>query len=262
MNYRRRSAPVSTLRTRLQQRLAEKNSWESKDDFFPGEERGEARPFFPAAIIRTMHRYLLVKITAAVIVVFIAAFLIQSGWSWGDPVLQGLRFVVEWDINPDIFAGKMIPAFNLIRENMELPLNGVEGPPLPFAGTLESGFGPRGDSDAGGGRMHYGVDLTAPEGTAVKSIYAGTVESVKPGEGGGDPGAVIIDAGSGWIMIYRGLEAVEVKARDAVEPGTVLGKLGSPQLYDLPHLHFELRCGGRPVSPPQEWLARFVTIGT
>ncbi len=257
MNYRRRSAPVSTLRARLQQRLVEKSSREGNDAFFPGDEEREARPFSPAAVIKKMHRYLLVKITIAVIVVFIAAFLIQAGLSWGAPLLQALRFVVEWDLKPDFFSGKVIPAFQLIRENVELPLNGGEGAPLPFAGSLGSGFGLREDSASGREQMHYGVDLAAPEGTAVRALYGGSVESVEPGDGGEIPGAVVIDAGSGWSMIYRGLDALEVKAGDTVEPGTLLGKLGPPRLYDLPHLHFELRCGGRPLSPPREWLDLF-----
>lgn len=262
MKYRRRSAPVSTLRARLQQRLAEKNSWEGRDDYFPDDGEREPRPFFPAAIIRAMHRYLLVKITAAVVVVFVAAFLIQAGRGWGEPVLQALRFVVEWDIKPDVFSGKAIPAFNLLRENMELPPGWGEGPPLPFAGALESGYGLRDDAAAGREQMHYGVDLSAPGGTAVRALYAGSVESAVPGQGEGNPGVVVINAGSGWAMIYRGLDAVEVKAGDAVEPGMLLGKLGPPRRYDLPHLHFELRCGGRPAPPPQAWLARFEPTGT
>ncbi|NLA25919.1 MAG: hypothetical protein GX878_00840, partial [Firmicutes bacterium] len=81
MNFRRRSAPVSTLRTRLQQRLAEKNNWEYKNDFNLEEAKPDPGSLSPAAIFKTMHRYFLVKITVALIVVFVTALFIQGGQS-------------------------------------------------------------------------------------------------------------------------------------------------------------------------------------
>jgi murein DD-endopeptidase MepM/ murein hydrolase activator NlpD len=258
MSYRHRSAPVSTLRARLQQRMAEKNSWHEKSDFSLDDSTAAPKVFFLAAVWRSMHRYLLVKITVAVVIVFTAALLIWGGYSWGAPLLQALRFVVEWDIKMDSFSEKVVPAFRLIWDNVELPSKEPGGISLPLAGRLESGFGLRTDSAAGQDQMHYGIDLTAPEGAAVRALLAGRVEQVEI-VAGKDLYTVAIGAGSGWIMIYRGLAVVEVKEGETVEPGTLLGKLGPPRLYELPHLHFELRCDGRPVAPPDDWIARFTS---
>lgn len=259
MSYRRRSAPVSTLRARLQQRLAEKESWNGKSDFPLDDSTAAPKAFFLAAVWKSMHRYLLVKITVAVVLVFTAALLIWGGYGWGAPLLRALRYVVEWDIKLDSFSEKVVPAFRLIWDNMELPSNEPGGISLPLAGSLSSGFGLREDSAAGRDQMHYGIDLTAPEGAAVRAIHDGRVEQVEVGAGDNDLYTVVIGAQSRWIMIYRGLAAVEVKEGDTIEPGTLLGKLGAPRLYDLPHLHFELRCDGRPAPPPDEWIALFTT---
>ncbi len=254
MSYRRRSAPVSTLRARLQQRLAEKESWDGKSDFSLDDSTAGPKPFFLVSVWKSMHRYLLVKITVAVVIVFTTALLIWGGYGWGAPLLRALRFVVEWDIKLDSFSEKVVPAFRLIWDNMELPSPEPGGASLPLAGNLGSGFGLREDAAAGRDQMHYGIDLTAPEGSAVRAVHAGRVEQVEVDAGDNDLYTVVIGAQSRWIMIYRGLAAVEVKEGDTVEPGMLLGKLGPPRRYDLSHLHFELRCDGRPAAPPDEWM--------
>ncbi len=257
MSYRRRSAPVSTLRARLQQRMAEKNNWERKSEFTLEETETTSGSFSPAALFKSMHRYLLVKITIAVVVVFVAAFLLHSGKSWSAPLLQALRFVVEWDLGPDVFSEKVAPAFRMIWDDGKLPMAKPGGSALPFAGSIEEGFGLQTGTAEERYGMHYGIDLAAPEGTVVRAIHDGRVEKVETADCSRDLYTVVIDAGSGWSMIYRGLAEAAVKEGDAVEPGTELGVLGPPRLYDLPHLHFELRCQGRPVPPPEEWLAQW-----
>jgi murein DD-endopeptidase MepM/ murein hydrolase activator NlpD len=151
----------------------------------------------------------------------------------------------------------VVPAFRLIWDNMKLPSQEPGGASLPLAGNLCSGFGLREDAAAGRDQMHYGIDLAAPEGSAVRAFHSGRVEQVKAAGAAEDHYTVVISVHPGWLMIYRGLTAVAVKEGDAVETGTLLGKLGPPRLYDLPHLHLELRCNGHPVAPPEDWLAQF-----
>ncbi len=259
MAYRRRRAPVSTLRARLQQRLAEKESWEGESDFLPHDAAAEPKPFFLAAAWQSMHRFFLVKLTAAVVIVFAAALLAWGGYDWGAPLLRALRFVVEWDWKAQSLQEEVVPAFRLLWESMRLPSPGSGGALLPFAGSLCSGFGLREDAAAGREQMHYGVDLAAPEGTAVRALLAGRVEQVTTVAAAGEEDlyTVAVSAQPGWLVIYRGLAAVAVKEGESVEAGTLLGKLGAPRRYELPHLHLELRCNGCPVPPPEEWLARF-----
>ncbi|HOJ83163.1 MAG TPA: M23 family metallopeptidase [Bacillota bacterium] len=259
MIYRRRRAPVSTLRARLQQRLAEKEGWDEKSDSLPDDSISTPKPFFLLSLWKSMHRYLLVKITVAVVILFAAALLTWGGYGWGEPMLRAMRFVVEWDLKPDSFSREVVPAFRLIWDNMKLPSQEPGGASLPLAGKLCSGFGLREDAAAGREQMHYGIDLAAPEGSAVRAFHPGIVEQISAVAGAEDLHSVVVSVQPGWLMIYRGLTAVAVKEGDAVEAGTLLGKLGPPRLYDLPHLHIELRSNGHPVAPPEDWLARFTS---
>ncbi|HOB28877.1 MAG: M23 family metallopeptidase [Dethiobacteria bacterium] len=260
MSYRRRSAPVSTLRVKLQQHLTEKNSWNDNGELMTDELPKTKRPFFLFGALKTMHRYFLVKLTVAVMLVLLVALLIKGGYTWGEPLLQGLRFVVEWDLDPGAFSEKTGPAFRLLFDRLELPvikpLVVKPGQPiLPVDGVLKSGFGLRMDSKAGREQMHYGIDLAAPEGSVVRALLEGRVEQVISGKDGSV--TVVIACEPDWTMIYRGIVAAGVKEGETIAQGAQLGSLGRPQCYELPHLHFELRSGGRPVAPPADWTARF-----
>lgn len=260
MSYRRRSAPVSTLRVKLQQRLAEKNSWDGSEDFFPNDLPAAKKPFLLFSALKTMHRYFLIKLTVAVVLVFLVALLNWGGYSWGAPLLQALRFVVEWDLDLGTLSKKTEPAFRLLFDRLELPaiMPGAQRPDqviLSVSGSLQSGFGLRTDSEAGREQMHYGIDLAAPEGTAVRALQEGEVEQVISVNDSSV--TVVIACESGWTMLYRGMAAAEVKEGETVERGALLGTLGRPRRYELPHLHLELRSDGRPVAPPADWIARF-----
>ena len=115
---------------------------------------------------------------------------------------------------------------------------------------LKSGFGLRMDSKAGREQMHYGIDLAAPEGSVVRALLEGRVEQVISGKDGSV--TVVIACEPDWTMIYRGIVAAGVKEGETIAQGAQLGSLGRPQCYELPHLHFELRSGGRPVAPPAD----------
>ena len=84
MSYRRRSAPVSTLRVKLQQHLTEKNSWNDNGELMTDELPKTKRPFFLFGALKTMHRYFLVKLTVAVMLVLLVALLIKGGYTWGN----------------------------------------------------------------------------------------------------------------------------------------------------------------------------------
>lgn len=260
MNYRRRSAPVSTLRAKLQQRLVEKNTGDDDDIFVPGGEPAAGRPLFPAAALKTMHRYFLLKTTVAVVLVLLAAVLIKGDYGWGGPLLQALRHVVEWNLDPGILSKKAEPAFQLFLDRLKVPADGPKVPLfsgrsiLPLPGSLQSGFGLRTCPESGREEMHYGIDLTAPEGTAVKTLLEGRVEQIIPGNGSV---TIVTVSEPGWTMIYRGVAAAAVKEGEVVDKGALLGSLGQARRYELPHLHLELRYGGRPVPPPAGWAACF-----
>jgi hypothetical protein len=108
---------------------------------------------------------------------------------------------------------------------------------------------------------HEGIDLYAPEGTAVMAVEAGTVVRVVPftGPKAGlpwwlDTQAVFVEGASG-VVVYGEIEAA-VKEGDQVEAGAVLGRVVRVLAVDKGRptcmLHLELHVHGSRSAP--EWL--------
>ncbi len=98
---------------------------------------------------------------------------------------------------------------------------------------------------------HTGEDYSAPPGTPVLAPAAGVVVLAEPLFVRGN--AVIVDHGSGVFTGYWHLQAIGVRAGERVEPGQLLGEVGSTGLSTGAHLHWELRINGVAVDPLQ-WL--------
>jgi murein DD-endopeptidase MepM/ murein hydrolase activator NlpD len=111
----------------------------------------------------------------------------------------------------------------------------------PVKGVLYSRFGIR------SGRRHDGIDIAAPEGTAVTAAAAGTV--IYTGEQAGYGSLVILRHGSGLVTLYAHASAVLVKSGQAVTAGTPIARVGHSGRTTGPHLHFEVREGTRPRNP-------------
>lgn len=254
MKRRRRKAPASTLRASLGRRMREKEEWGGISDY-AGDRTAE--PFFLAALLQRMHRYLLIKVTAAVVVVLVAGILYNGGYAWSKPILEAMKFITTWDLELDSLTNSAIPAFRTLWNNWDpasKPSVATESVPLPIDGQLISDYGLRGHPITGQEQMHYGIDLTAPEGTPVAAVLDGLVREVS--EIGGVI-TVILDHDGGWQTLYRGLSAALVKKGEMVTQGRLLGSLGAAAIWNTPHLHFELRWEGRPVPPAAEWLEQY-----
>jgi murein DD-endopeptidase MepM/ murein hydrolase activator NlpD len=116
------------------------------------------------------------------------------------------------------------------------------------AGVRQTGgFGPRIDPIDGTRKIHTGVDLAAPEGTPVVAVEAGVVKSAGPRGGYGN--AVEIDHGGGVTTVYAHASSLAVHAGERVEEGQTIAAVGQTGRATGPHLHFELRVGGRPCDP-------------
>jgi len=101
------------------------------------------------------------------------------------------------------------------------------------------------------GHFHSGIDMAAPAGTIVRAAAGGRVRVAWSPAGYGL--YVVVDHGGGIGTLYGHLESTAVLSGDAVAPGAELGRVGSTGLSTGPHLHFEVRRGGRPVDPAP-WL--------
>ncbi|MEM9194666.1 MAG: M23 family metallopeptidase [Myxococcota bacterium] len=102
-------------------------------------------------------------------------------------------------------------------------------------------------------RSHNGVDMPAAFGTLVRSVDDGIVAYTDNGVRGMGNVAMVVHR-NGTVGIYVHLRAIYLFAGQRVYRGQVLGEVGSTGLSQGAHLHFELRCQGRPIDPH----ARFV----
>jgi len=112
---------------------------------------------------------------------------------------------------------------------------------------LTSSFGIRENPLSGNMIFHQGLDLAAPEGTEVYAIDDGVVIEI-----GDDPVYgiyIIISHRNNLTSFYGHLQRVETTLRSEVKSGTLIGRVGSTGQSTGPHLHFELRQGGRAIDP-------------
>ena len=118
--------------------------------------------------------------------------------------------------------------------------------PLPAA-RLTSGFGLRRNSVTGNLKRHDGLDLAAPSGTDVYATRDGTV--IASGEDPVYGKFVRIAHEGGWESLYGHLSVVLADLRKDLRSGTIIGRVGSTGQSTGPHLHFELRRGGKALDP-------------
>jgi murein DD-endopeptidase MepM/ murein hydrolase activator NlpD len=125
--------------------------------------------------------------------------------------------------------------------------NALEALALPVAGRVTSGYGSRHDPLSGGDSIHTGVDVGAPEGTPIRVPAGGVVLSAGPKGGYGN--AVEVDHGNGLVTLYGHAAEVLVSPGEFVQPGQEIATVGTSGRSTGPHLHFEVRAGGRPIDP-------------
>jgi len=97
-------------------------------------------------------------------------------------------------------------------------------------------------------KFHYGIDFTAPRGTAVQATGNGTVvkvKKIKTGYGN----SVTVDHGYGYTTLYAHMKDVIVKKGQKVKRGQSLGTVGSTGSSTAPHLHYEVKINGKAINP-------------
>ena len=102
-----------------------------------------------------------------------------------------------------------------------------------------------------GSNYHDGLDISAPEGTAVRAAASGTVKFAGT-EKEQFGNLVVLDHGDGWFTAYGFLSRITVKQGAKVVAGERIGLVGSTGKAKGDELHFEVRQGGKPVDPLDE----------
>jgi murein DD-endopeptidase MepM/ murein hydrolase activator NlpD len=117
----------------------------------------------------------------------------------------------------------------------------------PVAHTESSGFGWRDDPIRHTRRFHSGADFRGKPGTPVVAAGDGIVTFC--GRRGGYGNVIDINHGGGVITRYAHLRRIETTKDAAITAGARIGQVGSTGRATGPHLHFEVRLDGSPVSP-------------
>ena len=133
-----------------------------------------------------------------------------------------------------------------------LPLRPFQGSlPWPADGVLTSPFG-RQPPRSPGPPVRNGIELSLPEGQAIRAIHEGTVAFADFFTGYAN--LVIVEHGDRSYSLYGHMSALSVKKGDRVDAGTTVGLAGRNPAGN-PSLYFELRVDAKPVDPLQ-WLKR------
>jgi murein DD-endopeptidase MepM/ murein hydrolase activator NlpD len=118
---------------------------------------------------------------------------------------------------------------------------------LPADGWITSYFGQRISPYLNKLKMHEGLDVGAPYGTAVHAPADGIVTF--SGEKAGFGKFVQVDHGYGIETIYAHNQSLRVKAGQKVKRGNLLAAVGNTGHSTGPHLHYEVRVNGIAVDP-------------
>jgi murein DD-endopeptidase MepM/ murein hydrolase activator NlpD len=116
-----------------------------------------------------------------------------------------------------------------------------------MAPRISSTFGSRNHPVRKVHRHHNGIDLAAPENSHVRAVAAGLV--VFADEYAGYGKLVTIKHQDGYISLYGHLNDIRVNPGKRVNPGDIIGRVGSTGLATGPHLHFEWRKNGKSIDP-------------
>lgn len=122
-----------------------------------------------------------------------------------------------------------------------------DGLMAPVAGRMTSGFGMRRHPILRFARMHSGVDFGASYGSPI--VAAADGEVVGAGWAGGYGRQVQVRHEGDVVTTYSHMSGIAAEPGQPVRQGQVIGYVGSSGMSTGPHLHFEVRIGGRAVNP-------------
>jgi murein DD-endopeptidase MepM/ murein hydrolase activator NlpD len=96
-------------------------------------------------------------------------------------------------------------------------------------------------------RAHTGIDYGAPTGTPILATANGRVAFA--GWKGGYGRLIILKHPNGYRTYYGHCSRILKKKGQIVEQGQVIARVGSTGVSTGPHVHYEVRVGGKPINP-------------
>jgi len=99
------------------------------------------------------------------------------------------------------------------------------------------------------GWRHTGMDIACGNGVAIYASHSGVVVKAADGWNGGYGRVLIIEGDNGVQTLYGHNSQMYVKVGEVVTQGQVIAAMGSTGRSTGPHVHFEIRQGGRRTNP-------------
>ena len=118
---------------------------------------------------------------------------------------------------------------------------------VPIAGGEGSNFGHRRVFNDQPRNPHSGADISATQGTPVRSSNRGKV--VVTGDFFFNGNTVILDHGLGIYSVYLHLFRIDVEEGDMVDKGDTVGLVGATGRVTGPHLHWGFRIQNARIDP-------------
>jgi len=160
---------------------------------------------------------------------------------------------IDWDsLKQEI--EKAVTEVNEIKDYLQAQKDLYLATPtgFPVSGRVSSRYGMR-ENPFGGRSHHAGVDISAPEGTAIKASADGIVSFAGRTKGSGY--VVVLEHGCGYSTIYAHNKKNQVQVGQRVSRGETIALVGSTGNSTGPHLHYEVLQKGRNVNP-KDFLSR------
>jgi murein DD-endopeptidase MepM/ murein hydrolase activator NlpD len=176
--------------------------------------------------------------------------------SEGDTIFQ---YSTTYRVAPDFIMEVNDLRTNELTPGMKIFLPGVrftnierayalgEAFSKPVRGRLTSRYGYRRDPFTGKRSFHRGIDLANRVGSRVYAAQEGRVIYTGPRYGYGQ--AVIIEHRFGYKTLYGHLDRINVKRRQYVKSGQIIGAVGNSGRSTGPHVHFEIWHKNRTIDP-------------
>jgi len=160
-------------------------------------------------------------------------------------VLSGTEGATRYPGQSGLASSIEIPSYEMLSRYNILQNSSVESdtgfsPAIPMNGRLSQGY----SAD----RKHYGIDISADEGTRFRAIEEGVVLYTEWTINFGY--VIVVQHTEGYVSVYKHAASLVKEQGDVVLKDSILGNIGnSGVLSSGSHLHLEIWENGMPSDP-------------
>ena len=171
----------------------------------------------------------------------------------GEPLAKATPVSAPRDMSGYVHRNAGVGAFGMGGGGYGSPTDGVGGGGDALGGPGAHRPVPNGHSGWNGGKYrsggyHGGLDFPAATGTPIRAMWPGAVvKALRLNRSYGHH--AILDHGGGLQTLYAHMSRLGVSVGQKVGQGDIIGLVGSTGNSSGPHLHLEVRSGGRRVNP-------------